>query len=95
MVNGYPIRGIAVVVVVALILVGTSPRSPSVAAGVRIRLADSCVSRLVLVLLRNPPTNCVDLPDGHLTRGLLCGPAWDRSCRSCERWRGGVVEGID
>jgi len=67
LVNGYPIRGIAVVVVVvALILVGTSPRSPSVAAGVRIRLADSCVSRLVLVLLRNPPTNCVDLPDGHL-----------------------------
>src|ERR1700691_5545808 len=67
-------------------------RSPSVAADARSPLADSCRPRLASCALAG---HCVDLPDCHLTRGLLPGPARDRICRSGERWRtGGDRRGI-
>ena len=49
----------------------------------------------LLVLLRSPPGDRVDLPGGQLTRGLRAVSAGDRSCRSCEHRPAGVAEGVD
>jgi hypothetical protein len=50
-------------------------RSPCVAAHARIPLADSCRRGWLLVVVRSPPGNRVDLPDGQLTRRPASGSA--------------------